>query len=52
MIDWSQCPDAESVPDRCRRRVGCQGQPGAPVQAIIDNAQSPRGKRDLGRCKR
>lgn len=38
MIDWSKCPDAESVPDRCsgawvvkRTRI--------PVQAILDNAE-------------
>jgi uncharacterized protein (DUF433 family) len=38
MIDWSQCPDAESVPDRCSGQWVVKGTR-VLVQGIIDNAE-------------
>ena len=38
MIDWSQCPDAESVPDRCGGAWVVRGTR-IPVQGILDNAE-------------
>ena len=37
MIDWSQCPDAESVPDRCSGQWVVKDTR-VLVQGIIDNA--------------
>jgi uncharacterized protein (DUF433 family) len=37
-IDWSQCRDAESVPDRCSGAWVVKGTR-IPVQAILDNAE-------------
>ena len=39
MIDWSQCPDAESIPDRCSGEWVVRGTR-IPVQAILDNAEA------------
>jgi uncharacterized protein (DUF433 family) len=38
MIDWSQCPDVESVPDRCSGAWVVKGTR-LTVQAILDNAE-------------
>jgi uncharacterized protein (DUF433 family) len=38
MIDWSQCEDVESVPDRCGGQPVVKGTR-LPVQAILDNAE-------------
>jgi uncharacterized protein (DUF433 family) len=38
-IDWSQCPDVESVPDRCHGAPVVKGTR-VMVQAIIDNAEA------------
>ena len=38
MIDWSQCPDAESVPDRCGGAWVVRGTR-IPVQGILDKAE-------------
>ena len=38
MIDWSQCPDAESVPDRCGGASVVKGTR-ILVQGILDNAE-------------
>jgi uncharacterized protein (DUF433 family) len=37
-IDWSQCPDVESVPDRCSG-AWCVKGTRVMVQGIIDNAE-------------
>jgi uncharacterized protein (DUF433 family) len=37
MIDWSQCPDVESVPDRCHGAPVVKGTR-VMVQGILDNA--------------
>lgn len=39
MVDWSKCPDAESVPDRCGGAWVVKGSR-VPVQAILDNAEA------------
>jgi uncharacterized protein (DUF433 family) len=38
-MDWSQCPDAESVPDRCGGAWVVKGTR-VPVQGILDNAEA------------
>ena len=38
LIDWSQCPDAESVPGRCGGAWVVRGTR-IPVQGILDNAE-------------
>ena len=38
MIDWSQCIDVESVPDRCGGAWVVRGTR-IPVQGILDNAE-------------
>ena len=38
MIDWTQCPDAESVPDRCSGQWVVKNTR-VLVQGIIDNAE-------------
>jgi uncharacterized protein (DUF433 family) len=38
MIDWSKCPDVESVPDRCGGAWVVKASR-VPVQGIIDNAE-------------
>jgi uncharacterized protein (DUF433 family) len=37
MIDWTQCPDVESVPDRCSG-AWCVKGTRVMVQGILDNA--------------
>jgi hypothetical protein len=39
VIDWSRCPDVESVPDRCSGAWVVKGTR-IPVQAILDNAEA------------
>jgi uncharacterized protein (DUF433 family) len=39
MIDWSQCPDAESVPDRCSGAWVAKDSR-VMVQGILDNADA------------
>src|SRR5262249_61224452 len=38
LIDWSQCPDAESVPGRCGGAWVVKGTR-IPVQGLLDNAE-------------
>jgi uncharacterized protein (DUF433 family) len=48
MIDWSQCPDVESVPDRCSGAWVVKGTR-VMVEGILDNADecSPEEVADL-----
>jgi uncharacterized protein (DUF433 family) len=43
-MDWSKCPDVESVPDRLSRQWVLRDTR-IPVQALIDNAKEGRTSR-------
>jgi uncharacterized protein (DUF433 family) len=46
--DWSQCPDAESVPGRLSGRWVVR-HTRIPVQALIDNAENGYGAEELAK---
>ena len=49
MIDWSKCPDVESVPDRCGGAWVVKGSR-VMVECILDNAEDCTLFSDIGQA--